>query len=347
MLYTTLLMFLSCTKDKATDSATSIDEPSETETGENDSTDSPVVFAASDVDQSSIDRTIEWFGVANNAWYTEDSFGWGQYDPVYLVLVGEDMQATIDLEQRYCDYLNEHHPDSAEYSSCNPNYTDPSCQYGICMFTEYVTNGGAAIASSRQNDGYHLMITAAKNPSPQEDDYKRVVLHESFHIYQLSQHTETDYDTVNEIQGRRSGDHNEDVPWWMEGVAEYMAIMLYAKQDGVRADYAQQEFRYKIGYYDENSGTPVIDEYFALETKLYNITYGEDAWLAYSLGAWFVAYLINEHGEQALFDFYQELNARTFDDNFSTQFGKDHRQIVTDFETFLQQDPSQLISIIP
>jgi hypothetical protein len=115
----------------------------------------------------------------------------------------------------------------------------------------------------------------------------------------------------------------------------------------VRADYAQQEFRYKISYYDENSGIPVIDEYVELAIKLYNITYGEDGWFGYSLGAWFVAYLVNEHGEPALFDFYQELNTRTFDDNFPTQFGTYHRQIVTDFETLLQQDPSQLMSIIP
>jgi hypothetical protein len=338
-------MFLSCTKDKSIET-TGITEPT-SDSGENVQSDSPMVFAASDVSQSSIDKTLEWFSVAENAWYTEDSFGWDQYHPVYIVLVGEEMQAAIDLEQEYCTHLNEHYPESVDYSPCNSNNNDPSCQDGICLFTEYVTNGGAGIASSRQNDGYHLMIMSAKNPSPQEEDYKRVVLHESFHIYQLSQHTETDNDTVNEIQGRRSGDHNEDVPWWMEGVAEYMAITLYGRQEGVRTDYVQQEFRYKIGYYDSNSGTPVIDEYFALDTKLYNITYGENAWFAYSLGAWFVAYLVNEHGEEKLFDFYQDLNSRTFDDNFSIHFGTDHRQSVMDFETFLQQEPDQLISILP
>jgi hypothetical protein len=39
-------------------------------------------------------------------------------------------------------------------------------------------------------------------------------------------------------------------------------------------------------------------------------------------------------------------STHTFDDNFTTQFGKDHREIVTGFETFLQQDPSQRMSII-
>ncbi len=342
MRYLPFVVFLSCTTDKVIDTSTD-----QTDSGDNSQTDSPVVFAASDVEQSAIDRTLEWFSVAENEWFTEDSFGWDLYHPVYIVLVGEDMQATIDLEQRYCEHLNEHNADTVEYSNCNPNHTDPSCQDGICLFTEYVINGGAAIASFRQMQGYHLMIMSAKNPSPQEEDYKRVVLHESFHIYQLSQHTETDYDKVNEIQGRRSGDHNEDVPWWMEGVAEYMAVMLYAKQNGVSAGYAKQEFGYKLGYYDENSGTPVIDEYFALQTKLYNIKYGEDAWYAYSLGAWFVAYLVNDQGEEKLFDFYQDLNTRTFDDNFSTHFGKDYRQFVSGFETFLQQDPDQLMAIIP
>lgn len=316
----------------------------------NESTDDfPLVFAASDVEQSTVELTLEWFDVAKNEWFTEDSFGTEHelYSPTYLVMTGDDLQATIDLEQRYCDHLYEHHENSVLYSRCNENNTDPNCEHGICLFTEYALNGGAGIASSRQNDGYHLMIMASKNPSPEEESYRRVVLHEVFHIFQLSQHTETDYLRSEEIQGRLSGDHNEHVPWWMEGVAEYASILLYAQQEGVDSNYIQNEYRNKIGYFRSSTGAPVIDDYFDLGIKLYNIKFDENAHFGYQLGAWFVAYVMSEHDEQVLLDFYQNIHVDTFEDNFIMHFGTPYREYVDEFEIFLQQDPENLLSILP
>lgn len=304
------------------------------------------VFAATDVPQSSIDRTTEWLTMAQDLWYTENTFGWDNdlYDPVYLVMVGEDMQSTIDLEQRYCEHLEVHHAETISLTPCN--YPDPNCQDGICFFTEYVTNGGAGIASSRQNHGYHLMIMAAKNPSPEEEDYKKVVLHEAFHIYQLSQHNEMDYDKAEEIMGRRSGDHNDNVPWWSEGTAEYMAVYHYSQQEGVSADYLENEMRNKIGYYGDTEAF-VINEYFENNTKLYNITFDDNGHLGYHLGAWLVAYLVHDFGHQSIFDFYQNAHLMTFDDNFMMHFGQDYRSTIDEFEVFLQQeDTSLLLDII-
>ena len=311
--------------------------------------DLPLVFAASDVEQSTIVLTQRWFDIAVNEWFMEDTFGAEHelYSPTYLVLTGDNMQATIELEQRYCNHLYEHHTDSVEYSRCNENHIDPTCEHGICLFTEYVLNGGAGIASSRQNDGYHLMIMSAQNPSPEEDDYRRVVLHEAFHIFQLSQHIETDYERSEEIQGRLSGDHDEHVPWWMEGVAEYTSILLYAQQDGVSPSYIQDEFKNKIGYFNGSTGAPVIEDYFDLNIKLYNIKFDEHANFGYQLGAWFVAYVMSEHDEQTLLDFYQNIHIDTFEDNFIMHFGTPYREYVDEFERFLQQAPEELLSILP
>ena len=98
--------------------------------------DSIVVFAASDVEQATIDNTVLWLEKAQDLWYTEDTFGWEHdlYSPIYLVLVGDDMQATIDLEEQYCDHLHENHPVSVEYSRCT--YIDPNCENGSCLFTD-------------------------------------------------------------------------------------------------------------------------------------------------------------------------------------------------------------------
>ncbi len=354
MSYLSLTILFACFPEKTLEETGGMDTgdhadtaDQEEDSGQSSAIAAPVVFAASDVDQSAIDRTLEWFDVAANAWFTEDTFGAEQnlYSPVYLVMTGDDMQATIDLEQEYCAHLNQYHTDTVEYSRCN--YSDPNCEQGICLFTEYVTNGGAGIASSRQNDGYHLMIMAAKNPSPEEEDYKRIVLHEVFHIFQLSQHAETDYAIAEEIQGRRTGDHDENVPWWMEGVAEYMSIVLYAEQDGVDANYIEQQFRYKIGYYDNNAGTPIIDDYFDLDIKLYNIKFDENAMFGYTLGAWFVAYLMNDYGEEKLHSFYQNIRNESFEENFINHFEQPYRAYVDEFEVFLQQDPEQLLTILP
>ena len=41
--------------------------------------------------------------------------------------------------------------------------------------------------------------------------------------------------------GRLSGDHNNHVPWWSEGTAEYMAVYEYSLQDGVDENYFENK----------------------------------------------------------------------------------------------------------
>jgi hypothetical protein len=55
---------------------------------------------------------------------------------------------------------------------------------------------------------------SAKYPGPEDDDYDIITLHEAFHIYQLSHITSRDLNLFEEKNGRRSGDHNPNVPWW-------------------------------------------------------------------------------------------------------------------------------------
>ena len=60
-----------------------------------------------------------------------------------------------------------------------------------------------------------------------------------------------------------------------------------------------------------------------------------------------MAYVVHEHGEQKLMDFYQDIHTLSYDENFIKHFGKDYRSYVEDFETFLLQDPEQLMAILP
>lgn len=174
------------------------------------------------------------------------------------------------------------------------------------------------------------MIMSAKNPSPEEEDDKQIVLHEAFHIFQLTQHAKIDYDIAEELQGHLSGDLGEHVPWWKEGIAEYMSISLYAEQDG--GCYIKQAFRNPISHHNNNAGTLIINAYFDLDIKLYNIKFDEHAIFGYTLGAWFVAYLIYEHGVVKRFRFYQNIHNKSFEENCVNHFEKSYRAYVDEFE---------------
>ena len=121
-----LFFAISCTAE-VTDKINAQQEDTATAPFENELV---TVFAADDVSPSTIDLTLEWLERAQELWYAEDTFGWENdlYSPVYLVIVGEDMQATVDLEQRYCEHLEENHTDSINLTPCNyPNLLGGHC----------------------------------------------------------------------------------------------------------------------------------------------------------------------------------------------------------------------------
>ncbi len=304
------------------------------------------ILVASDVSQASINITKKGLDLAESTWFNKGSNAWNYFHPILLIIVGNDMDAAIELENRLCLEIKENFPDSYQHSRCNPRNKDSNCKYGVCYITEYASNGGAGIASSRMNEGFHLMIMSAKRPSPDEEDYKPVTLHESFHIYQLSHVTTKDRDLFEQKTGRRSGDHNRDVPWWSEGTAEYMAQLLYSKQPGVRSNYLRDKMGWKLEY--SGSGVaPRIDEYFNSGIKLYNFDYGKNRMMAYDIGAWFAAYLINDVGEERVYEFYENLNELGFENSFLRYFGRPYREYIDNFDVFFKQPINEILKILP
>jgi len=304
------------------------------------------ILAASDVPQSAIQITQRYLDVAEQAWFKEDSIARDYFHPVLLVLVGSDMDAAIELENRLCAEIKQNFKNAYRHSRCNPRHKDPGCQNGVCYITEYATQGGAGIASSRMNEGFHLMIMSSKRPGPNEEDYKPVTLHEAFHIYQLSHVTTKNRELFEKKTGRRTGDHNRDVPWWSEGMAEFMAQLLYSKQLGVRPDYLKEVMGWKLNYHGEGSA-PRIDRYFSLGTKLYNIDYEMNRSIGYDIGAWFAAYLINDVGQEKIFQFYENLDELGFENSFINSFGRPYRDYVDDFERFLKMPIDDIFKILP
>jgi hypothetical protein len=124
------------------------------------------VLAASDVSQKSIDITTDWLSIAEKEWFKKENPASKRFYPILLVLVGADMDAAIELEKRLCSEIKERFADKYDQ----------------------------AFASSRIQQGFHLMIMSSKYPGPRDHDYGMIVMHEAYHIYQSSHITERDHD---------------------------------------------------------------------------------------------------------------------------------------------------------
>ena len=69
--------------------------------------------------------------------------------------------------------------------------------------------------------------------------------------------------------------------------------------------------------------------------------------IAYRVGALFAAYLINDVGEDKLFEYYEAVDELGFETSFATHFGQPYRDYINQFEVFLKQPLSKVLKIIP
>ena len=172
---------------------------------------------------------------------------------------------------------------------------------------------------------------SAKFPSPQEEDYKPVVLHEYFHVYQHAH--------IHSKKNSERKSRNQENPWWSEGGAEYMAQLLYSKQKGVRPNYLREIMERKLrALKDLRDGESIKD-----------IAYGKRSHIAYDLGAWFIAFIINKTSEEAYrVKFFRDLNTKGFEGSFVKNFGASSKDLLDEFHnTFLKLSLEDKMKIIP
>ena len=171
-----------------------------------------------------------------------------------------------------------------------------------------------------------------------------------FHIFQNSNLIDLsdDRNALDNIAGKRRGDDGKKYPFWKEGPAVYYSYLWYAREIN-DFDYFKNEMRSVLfSCYCGDGQAPIIDRDLN-GPKLYDVTWESDADVGYQVGAWFVAYLNNIHGEEPLFDFW--INTQTgilFEDNFLEIYGKDYRTYVDEFEDFIRNnDEETIMSILP
>ena len=282
----------------------------------------PRFYAASDVPESQIELTRKWYEIGSNAW--------GNYGPLEFWIVGKDEQAAADLDKKYCEIYNER---------------DPSFRIRECLkrghnLVSYAKEGNAGLNMRRseheQWSGF-IITMSAKYPSPEEEDYKSVVLHEYFHVYQHAHIYTKDHSEREE--------KNQKNPWWAEGGAEYMALLLYSKQEGVRPGYLKERMENKLRSLRLNLSFKSLRK----NENIRDIPYGSRAMVAYDLGAWFIAFLINKTSEEAYrLDFFKSLDEKGFEGAFLESFGSSSKDMLEEFHNeFLLLETDEKMKIIP
>ena len=290
----------------------------------------PLVFAASDVSQETIDLTLELWKIGSDAW--------GNYGPLEIWIVGKSIDAVIELDQIWCERRNEIDPKWKEWDCANG---DPYNGNGWSPFYSYVDEGSAGVSTFRRDyfDYHFILITmSAKYPGPEEEDYKPVMLHEYFHVVQ---HTSIKW--IEQNGDRTPGallldGATEQKPWIAEGGAEYMAQLLYSKQPGVRSGYLKEVMERK---------TYGISDYLSYGKSLRELSY-DDPVDTYGVASWFVAYLVHQTSEEVFrVNFYGDLEALGFEKSFEKHFGKLADEMIVEFNSWIDQPVDTLLEIIP
>jgi len=284
------------------------------------------VFPASDLQQDTVDLTIQYTNEAYDLWMADDYYGKSQAKAIYIMITGSDMEAGKNANREYCNHLTAIGFPSADW-----------CR--LDTYKDYVNNGGGGINSSAV-DGFYFMVMA-----PQDNEignwYKTMTYHEVFHIYQLSNIFTTEPNDVDEYMGKRSGDNGEDVAWWSEGNADFFSALYTYDLEGFK-----NEMRWAL----EGGPWPVDrkTQFFQDGIKLYNISWssGQGVDLGYRIGNWFTAYLVHNHGEESVYALWNTVNQKGFDQTFIDVYGKDHRTYINEFETWLQQPNDELLKIL-
>ena len=89
-------------------------------------------------------------------------------------------------------------------------------------------------------------------------------------------------------------------------------------------------------------------KFFETGIKLYNLSWdqGVTVDLGYRLGSWFVAYLVDSHGEDKVYQFWETVDKASFEDTFLQRIGKDYRTYIDEFEVWLGQPNEELYMIL-
>ena len=313
-------------------------------------------FIASTVSIEHQNMLKEWIKVAEDLYFNREGVVVENLYPIYVAQLDRDNpNSAKELETEFCEFLNEKHNSKLSFSD---GYDKSKC----AQEEEYDDDGlflqpngdvaGSSISSVRLRDGYYLFISKTHDLPRNAASMGFVTLHEMFHIFQKSHITSTKkYDEQNKIIGRVTGDDPDaNVPWWHEGTTVYFSYADYARQINDWGWFID-EMRCTIFCEKERFGNKSrLEVYQSSGLKLNNITFdgymGVDKQIGYEVGAWFIAYLVRDHGEEKILNLYPLLEEYGFEEAFKKQFQKDYRVYLEEFDEFLKLPEKEMMKIL-
>ena len=317
-------------------------------------------FIASTVSNEHEEMLKEWVLRAERLYFSRSTAIVDNLYPIYIVQLDRDnAQSAFELEKIFCQFLEDEHKkpfrwDGYDASRCADNEWSQEEYERDGFFVQ--PNGdvaGSAIMSIRQRDGYSLFLSRTHDLPEHASSMGFVTLHEMFHIFQNSHITSTDdYDEQRIINGRKSGDNpDHDVPWWHEGVTVYFSYIDYARETNDPSWFKDEMECTLFCDKDRYGNKSRLQVYRESGIKLNNIRYDEnpepiDSQIGYEVGAWFVAYLVEEHGEEKVINIYSLLDEYGFEEAFIMQFGKDYRSYLDEFDKFLDLPKENILNIL-
>ena len=308
------------------------------------------IFRASTISDQHVDILTKYIQYTEQLLFVDERIKRENLYPILVVqLDSENYESAIALEEEYCQYLNEVYPKTFRNSRCNPKNHDKKADGSIGLFTDggrVTTSSISGIPSDREC--CYLFISGSFDLSWDSRSQAYVTIHEMYHIFQLSNVVGFDYDLEQKITGKRIENDERDKPFWMEGYATYFSHLYYSRDVN---DFSHLQNEMNSGLFSCYCGDnqPTIKERYLNGPELYNVTWESDWAVGYQVGAWFIAYLTNIHGEQTMYDFW--INAQTgilFPENFQNTFGKNYITYEEEFRNFItNSSEEELMSILP
>ena len=310
------------------------------------------LFRASTISDAHVNILNEYVEYTEKTLFSDPRVKLQNLYPIIIVQTDRNnYQSAIDLETEYCDYLLEFSPTDYLSGKCNLEYNPKKSDGSIGLFTDNGQPAGSSISGTPADDNCCYLFISGSHDLPQhKSSMAYVTIHEMFHIFQISNYVDLgwSYDDRLKISGKISGDGLEHKPYWMEGPAVYFSHLFYSRNINDMSHFKNEMKRGLYTCYC-GDGKPTIRERYLNGPKLYNVTWESDWAVGYQVGAWFVAYLNNIHGEDSIFDFwFKTQNGKLFEENFLDVYGKDYRTYVDEFEDFIRNSSeSEIMSILP
>ena len=308
------------------------------------------IFKASTISDQHIEILTKYIQYTEQLLFTDKRVKRENLYPILVVqLDSENYASAIALEEEYCQYLDQEYPRTFNNTRCNPEYQDKKADGSIGLFTDGGRVSGSSISGTPSDrECCYLFISGSFDLSWDSRSQAYVTIHEMYHIFQISNVVDFDYDLQQEITGKRIGSDKRDKPFWMEGYATYYSHLYYSRDIN---DFSHLENEMYGGLFSCYCGDnqPTIKERYLNGPELYNVTWESDWAVGYQVGAWFIAYLTNIHGEQTMYDFW--INSQSgilFPENFQNTFGKDYITYEEEFRNFIMNSSEDdLMSILP